>query len=432
MKITDRAGAALACPEGRYDLVVADDVLRGFRVRALASGAKLFVFSYKVGGVSRRIPLGTFGEVTAAKARERAERLRGAVLDGRDPWTERRDTRAEALQAEAEARRKTEADRYTVRCLLHDWDRLALAKRRLSYRRDVLSRLNVHLAKIMDKPAAAVTRAEAARAVDRAAENGGATTSRRVKQYASTMFTWGAGRRDGLGNPFFGVAGAGAEAPRDRVLTREEVGAVWRAAGTLPPPFGPFVRVLLLTLARREEVAAMRWHELAPDLSAWTLPAARSKNRKPHVQHLAEPPRAILAGMVRGEADELVFATLAGKAISTHSYIKRLLDKAIAAERAEAEQPPMPTWVFHDFRRTGVTVLAEAGFPPHVADKLLNHVSGTIRGVAAIYQRGEFLAERKAALEAWSLHVLRCGEGSADAAAGNLAVLATERAQRRA
>ncbi len=61
-----------------------------------------------------------------------------------------------------------------------------------------------------------------------------------------------------------------------------------------------------------------------------------------------------------------------------------------------------------DCRRTAVTWMAGAGFPPHVADRLLNHVEGAIRGVAAVYQRGEFLPERRAALEAWAGHVLAC------------------------
>ncbi len=78
--------------------------------------------------------------------------------------------------------------------------------------------------------------------------------------------------------------------------------------------------------------------------------------------------------------------------------------------------------MFHDFRRAGVTALAEAGFPPHVADKLLNHVSGTIRGVAAVYQRGKFAEERRRALDAWASHVLRHGEG--EAPAGNVVRLA--------
>ena len=81
----------------------------------------------------------------------------------------------------------------------------------------------------------------------------------------------------------------------------------------------------------------------------------------------------------------------------------------------------MPGWVFHDFRRAGVTMLAEAGFPLHVADRLLNHVSGTIRGVAAVYQRGEFAEERRRSLDVWAAHVVRYGEGAA--LAGNVVAL---------
>ena len=74
-------------------------------------------------------------------------------------------------------------------------------------------------------------------------------------------------------------------------------------------------------------------------------------------------------------------------------------------------------WRLHDIRRTAVTWMAGAGFPPHVADRLLNHVEGTIRGVAAVYQRGEFLPERKAVLEAWAAHVLACAGRDAGASA---------------
>jgi len=70
----------------------------------------------------------------------------------------------------------------------------------------------------------------------------------------------------------------------------------------------------------------------------------------------------------------------------------------------------VPGWTFHDFRRSGVTWLAENGTPPHIADKLLNHVAGTIRGVAAVYQRGEFAEDRRRALDAWAAHVLLCAE----------------------
>ena len=93
----------------------------------------------------------------------------------------------------------------------------------------------------------------------------------------------------------------------------------------------------------------------------------------------------------------------------------RALDRAIAAERERraralgVDPEPMPPWVPHDFRRAAVTWMAGNGVAPHVADRILNHASGAIRGVAAVYQRNQFLAERAAALDAWGAHVVACG-----------------------
>jgi hypothetical protein len=87
---------------------------------------------------------------------------------------------------------------------------------------------------------------------------------------------------------------------------------------------------------------------------------------------------------------------------------------------------PALGWRLHDFRRTGVTVLARLGFAPHVADRLLNHVQGSIRGVAAVYQRHDFLAERQAAIEAWTAHVLAVGDGRGQES--NVVTLAEKRA----
>ena len=76
----------------------------------------------------------------------------------------------------------------------------------------------------------------------------------------------------------------------------------------------------------------------------------------------------------------------------------------------EEDEAILPDWRFHDFRRSGVTALAGMGFPPHVCDRLLNHVTGAIQGVAAVYQRAEFMAERKAALDAWATLVIAAAE----------------------
>ena len=124
--------------------------------------------------------------------------------------------------------------------------------------------------------------------------------------------------------------------------------------------------------------------------------------------HLTAAARDVLGTVKRGRQQPLVFALPGGKKLSAFSAIKRAIDAKMMeneAERAKAEaRDPVavPPWTFHDFRRTGVTRLADQGFPPHVCDRLLNHLTGAIQGVAAVYQRAEFLAERKAALEAWA------------------------------
>jgi integrase len=266
------------------------------------------------------------------------------------------------------------------------------------------------------------------RALDAIAEGRGATMARRSHAYARAMYAWAVRLRMLAANPFAGIEAEGRDVPRDRVLTDAELGAAWRAAGRLGPPFGPCLRFLMLTLQRRDEVAGMRWHELAPDLSTWTIPAGRAKNGKAHIVHLAEPARAILRAVPRVGASGLVLTTTGRTPLSGFSGAKLRLDAAMEVERvasAAGEGPgaaaaePVPPWRLHDLRRTGVTALARLRFPPHVCDRLLNHAEGAIRGVAAVYQRHDFLAERKEALEAWARHVLRAaGEELADTRPG--------------
>jgi integrase len=217
----------------------------------------------------------------------------------------------------------------------------------------------------------------------------------------------------------------GREVSRDRVLSDTELGEFWRASGLLPYPFGPFFRLLVLTLQRRNEVAGMQWSEVAPDLSTWTIPAERAKNGKAHIVHLSEPARHVLAGLHRqtdpktGAISPLVFTITGRTPISGFSAAVARLEAMIMQERAEQaasgqkkrEKSPSTLqatvgWRLHDLRRTGVTVMARLGIGPHVADRVLNHTEGTIKGVAAVYQRHEFLTERAAALDAWAKYLL--------------------------
>lgn len=416
--LTEKAIEALGLPPGKREAWLSDAKAKGLRVRATA-GAKTFYACWtdKVTGERQREKLGPWGALTLEQAREAARIVLGDVAKGKNPAAERE---AERQRRKAEA----EAETFTLDRLIEDWTQLHLVARRPSYARRAPRILRNAFPSHLAKPAASLTHAAVVAQLDRRVAEGQPNAARLILAAGRACYGWAVKRRRLAANPFQGLPRVeGAYVERERFLADDELGEVWRAAGTLPAPYGPLIRFQLLTLARGGEVTAMTWGEVADDLSSWTQPAAKTKNGRAHVVHLAPAARAILRAQ-RGEdrppPEAPVFAALTQAGVvpvSGVSWVKRKLDKAMEAERtkraAEAGVAALavPAWVLHDFRRSGVTWLASAGFPPHVADRLLNHTAGTIRGVQAVYQRHDFAAERKAALEAWAAHVLALGEG---------------------
>ena len=157
--------------------------------------------------------------------------------------------------------------------------------------------------------------------------------------------------------------------------------------------FGAIIQMLILTAQRRNEVSEMTWSELDLDGNQWEIPGARTKNEKPHFVHLSDQARAVLSAIPNTGA--FVFTSNGKTPFSGFSKSKSRLD----------DLSGVTDWRLHDIRRTVTSGIAQLGIAPHIADKILNHQSGTISGVAAVYQRHEFLDERKTALDAWGNHV---------------------------
>jgi len=193
-------------------------------------------------------------------------------------------------------------------------------------------------------------------------------------------------------SPAEGLSTDYREVSRDRVLTDNELAAIIAAARKAPWPYGGIVEFLALTGQRREEVVQASPGEIDAEARTWCIPAHRSKNGKAHIVHLSEPAWAVISEHLTGN---YIFPTSTGRHFQAYSQSKRLLDELCGIRG----------WRLHDLRRTIVSGMARMGIPPHVADKILNHQSGTISGVAAVYQRHDFLAERKDALDQWSAHV---------------------------
>ncbi|WP_372623047.1 tyrosine-type recombinase/integrase [Falsiroseomonas sp.] len=413
-RVNDDAIDALTIPSGGREAWLSDSTVKGLRVRATSGGAKTFFACWtdKATGERRRHKIGAWGAITLKQARDAARIILGEVAKGRDPSKEL------ARQREAAKARKAE-EALTVEALIERWGQhLARNSRRPGYIGEAKRALKQVFAAHLGRPAVKLGKAEVREVFDGMLDAGKVGNAGRVKAYGRAAYGWAMGEELVRENPFAALRNISTKSgERDRVLTDDEVGEVWRAAGTLGHPFGPMIRLLLLTAQRRDEVAGLPWSELAHDHSVWTLPAGRSKNGEEHVVHLAPEAREVLAAVPRINGWSLLFTTTGKTPPSGFSVAKRRLDRAIVNERTKEAQEegripaPLRPFVLHDFRRTCVTWLAQhAGVPPHVADRILNHVEGTIRGVAKVYQRAEFLPERKAALEAWARHVLSCAE----------------------
>jgi integrase len=418
-KLTKMLVDSLACPKGKRDMIVFDSELTGFAVRVTETGAKRFLLQYTRGGRTKRLVLGKYGEVTVYEARQGALVALGELAKGGDPVAEREAMQAALRAAEEERRRAAEVDAFTVDKLLDAWAETGLRDASERHRLESPRAIRRLLAKHLNESARALTATQAQHAIDELAKTSPVMASR-VRAYARAAFGWAVKRRFLPASPFADLVLEVKEKSRERVLEDAELGEIWRAAGKLAHPWGAYFRVLLLTLQRKSEVSGMHWAELSADLRVWTVPAARAKNKKAHIVHLSEPVRGILQAMPRFEGSRLVFTTTGKVPIAAFTQALEQLHDKIANERAGKpgagpDMPPIPAvpWTMHDFRRTGVTVLAGMGFPPHVADRLLNHVQGSIKGVAAVYQRQEFLSERERALNAWAAYVLRQAEGEA-------------------
>ncbi len=190
------------------------------------------------------------------------------------------------------------------------------------------------------------------------------------------------------------------------------------AAGDAASPYGAIIRLLILTGQRRGEVAGMAWNEISEDLATWILPGERTKNGEAHMVPLSAPARHLLKALLPEDAKEakrvlsdrrttgaLVLPGALGTPFAGWSKVKRALDKTIIDARTKAATAtgtgpaPLVPWSVHDLRRTVATGLQRLGVRLEVTEAILNHISGSRGGIAGVYQRHDWVAEKCAALD---------------------------------
>lgn len=361
----------------------------GLALRASCGGRKSWVYVYRVGGTQRRFTIDTYPALSVAGAHDAWRKARDLVQGGRDPAVAAAAPSAtdfsgvfdEWLKRDQAGNRSAETVRKKLeKDVLPAWQHRQIAG---IGRRDVLN------------------------LIDAIVDRGAVIQARRIQAYLHRLFKWAVGRGIIEINPLADLPKPGSERQRDRVLIRsggstnpyEELLAVWRAGEQAGYPYGPAVQLLILTGARRQEISGLRWSEISGDIIE--LDGSRTKNGVKHTIPLSAPARAIIDSLPRVAGSEFLFTNDGATSIASWGRAKARLDEIV----------DIAPWTIHDLRRTTATGLQKLGTPLQVTEAVLGHTGGSRAGVVGIYQRHDYLAEKRSALEAWGAHVISLIEG---------------------
>jgi integrase len=434
MKITKRAVDAAPVPT-KGDTYYWDTELRGFGLRVTPRGVRSYVVQYRLPGrPARRTTIGIHGSPwTPETAEKRARAILFDVKVGDDPVVAARKRERAAVDLEFSKYVETFSDTY----LRREWgDSWGDSKRQLE--------LHV-IPQLKGRSLPEIERYEVSAVINRLRDR--PALARNTHAVLRKLFAWAVDQGDLAVSPI--CAAPPMVKARKRVLTPDEVVAVWQASFGLNRPMGEFVRMLVITLQRRNEVAEMPWSELSQANAMWRLHGDRAKNDTDHLVPLNPPAIDLLNRMAMGPVLRegatakpwphrgFVFSTTGSTPISGFSKVKARLDALIvpilqklADDRADAlgvarERVALHAWRLHDIRRTGTTQMQALGVPIEVTEKVINHRSGETAGIRGVYNLHAYSDEKRKALDAWAEYLDRLIK---NANAPNVITLAGRRA----
>jgi integrase len=341
----------------------------GFGVRRQTNGAHYYV-RYRHGGQQIVRSIGRHGNPwTPDTARAKAKELLGIVATGRDPF-------APAASGDCFG---VVVDRY-------------LARREGSLRpksmKEVSRFLKVASAPLHPLALGEIDRRRVASLLGKIEDASGAFSRNRCRSALSGFFSWAIQEGYVEVNPVAGTGKADEGGSRSRVLSEDEIRALWR--GLDDSAFSDAVRLLLLTGQRRGEIGALAWSEVTGN--AILLPAERTKNHRAHTVPLSRQARAILERQPRRNSTDFVFSD-SGRVDWDRPKIA--LDARIG----------IAPYRLHDLRRSCASGMQRLGVRGEVIERALNHVTGSFRGVAGIYQRDPLSDDVRSALQRWADHI---------------------------
>jgi integrase len=391
--LTDALLRAIKPSTGRVEM--ADAACRGLSLRVTAAGAKSFAFRYRPHGSKRleRVTLGAYPDVSLRHARDRADALRRQVADGENPSARRREAPTRSFAALADRYLSEHARRF----------KRSADKDERNLRLHVLPRWG-------DWDFARITRADVIALVERLISDGKPTLANHVQRLVSKIFAFAMDATLAEQNPAARLRLRGVARVKTRTLSNDEIRLFWSRVGEAPiaRPVGLALKLVLATGVRPGEAAGMALSEIEFNADgasiAWTIPGARSKNRRPHYVPLSPLAAAIVreAREIAGPETAFVFTSRAERGhvdsstlAATMARLPALLDNEKGAPSWKADPPTA-----HDLRRTTATRLAAAGVPAEDVAAILSHVRSDVTG--RHYDQYGRANEKRAGLERWS------------------------------
>lgn len=392
---------------------VSDGASTGLWLVVQPSGAKSWAFRYRspLDGKPKKLTIGPYSAFTLVKAREAAAEAQRLLAKAIDPVLEKKTAKARALEP---------SDR--IDALLNSFiKRHVDTVMRDSTANETKRLIERHIrSRWRDRKAETVSKHDVLELLDEIIDGGASVTANRVFSLCRLFFNWLVARDVIAISPISGMRAPVAEVARDRVLTDDEIRWLWHSTAE-KTAFNAAVRTLLLTGQRRGEVKDMVEGELRLDGAAplWSLPPERVKNKTAHDVPLSPAAVAAIQAAPRIGKSSWIFTENGENAINGWSKAKTRLDAAMLAiareDAAEAgvndvEAIIIPHWTIHDIRRTVASGLARLGVAVQVTEAVLNHRSGTVSGIVAVYQRHDYADEKRSALQKWAEFILVLNE----------------------
>lgn len=366
----------------RYDLF--DASARGLGLRIAISGTKSWFIMRRFNGRMLRITFGRYPEISLANARLKVPEVLREMADGR-----------------TQGQRKTDL----FKIVLEEWLKKDQVKNKSVHQVKMAMYLHA-LPALGNMSVTSITKRDVNKMIDKVVDAGSPVAANRILAYTKRFFSW-CKERDILDqSPVEAIKLPSKENDRDRVLNLGEIKSFWISCDKMGYPWGPIFQLLLLTGARLKEVSQASWSEISISDRTLDLPGSRTKNERAHQIQLSVQTLKILLSLPKVEGQDFLFSTNGKSPVSGFSKVKKRLDMLCG----------VTNWRFHDLRRSFATHSSEKlSVSPVIVDKILNHRTGQVRGVTAVYQRGEYLAERREALQKWGDYIERLVAGEDEA-----------------